>query len=114
MKLKTMDKEGIRVVQLQGNLDGNSAPQVQEVVEGIMEETCRLVMDLSGCGYVSSAGLRLLLMIGRRLSEQRGCWGLTGISEEVSDVMEMTGFSRFFNTYDTLDRALQEIGKEMP
>jgi anti-anti-sigma factor len=72
----------------------------------------RLVLDLSACQYVSSAGLRVLLMVAKLLTSKKGRGALAGVSEEVMDVMEMTGFAHFFETHDTVESAVEALRQE--
>jgi len=112
MKINTADKEGIKIIKISGNLDGNTAPQAQEEIMPFLSSNCSLILDLGECKYVSSAGLRLLLMIAKQLSSEGGRWALAGVCEEVKDVMEMTGFSGFCKTYGTVSQACSAIKKE--
>ena len=109
MEIKTVDQEGITVIQISGNLDGNTAPQAQEKIMPFLSANCCLILDLGECKYISSAGLRVLLMIAKQLSSQGGRWALAGVCEEVKDIMEMTGFSGFFKNYDTVSAACKAI-----
>jgi len=112
MEIKTVTQDGITVIKLSGNLDGNTAPQAQDKIMSLVSEECCLILDLAGCKYISSAGLRVLLMIAKQLQSQKGHWALAGVCEEVKDIMEMTGFSGFFKTYDTVSVACEAVRKE--
>ena len=112
MDIKTTTKEGITIIKLSGNLDGNAAPQAQDAIMPLLSAQCCLVLDLEECKYISSAGLRTLLMVAKQLSNQGGRWALAGACEEVKDVMEMTGFSGFFKTYGTVSEACETMKKE--
>lgn len=111
MEVKTTNQDGVAIVKITGNLDSNSASQAQEALTALLSANCCIVVDLEGCQYISSAGLRVLLMIAKQLPSQGGSWALAGVCEEVKDVMEMTGFSGFFKAYDTVDAAVEAIKK---
>jgi len=112
MEIKTTVKGGATIVQLMGSLDGNTVTEAQEKIMPLVSDKMSLVLDLEKCTYISSAGLRLLLMIAKQLSTQFGALGLSGISDEIKDVMEMTGFSNFFKTFGTVAEALEAAGRE--
>ena len=59
--------------------------------------------------YMSSAGLRTLLLIYRQSTSQSVKIALVGVSEEVKDVMTMTGFVKFFALCDTLEAGLAAV-----
>jgi anti-anti-sigma factor len=105
MEIKTTIRKGINIVEITGNLDGNSAPQLQESAMPLIVPDGDLILDFSGCRYVSSAGLRVLLMIAKQLPAQGGQLALSGLLEEVKDVMDMTGFSHFFKIFETVEEA---------
>ena len=68
-----------------------------------------LVLDMEQCDYISSAGLRVMLMVAKMLANKKGKVALAGLSEEIYDVMEMTGFAHFFEIYDTVSEAVEAI-----
>ena len=113
MEIKTVTQDEVTIVEISGSLDANTVPEAQDVIMPLVVPDCLLVMDMSECEYVSSAGLRLLLMIAKRLkANQSGQWCLAGVSEEIMDVMEMTGFVQFFETFDTVSDAIAAIREE--
>ena len=111
MDIKVGEKDDVTVIEISGNLDGNSAPQLQERVLPMIDELCCLVLDLSQCKYISSAGLRVLLMIVKSSSAKDKPCALSGLCDEVKDVMEMTGFSSFFKSYDDIKSACKAVKK---
>jgi anti-anti-sigma factor len=112
MEIKSEVKEDITIVSLNGSLDGQTAEYTQEQLMGYVGPNCSIVIEMSDCPYVSSAGLRVLLMTAKQLAKIGGTGVFVGLSEEVSDVMEMTGFSSIFESFDSLDTAMKAIRKE--
>lgn len=111
MEIKTKTDQGVTIVTVSGNIDSTSAPQAQGTILPLIVPDCRMALDMSNCKYVSSAGLRVLLMIAKLLATKGGQCVLIGVSDEIKDVMEMTGFASFFNMYDTLPNAIEAIRK---
>ncbi len=113
MEIKTTTRDEVTIVEMSGNLDANTAPQAEEEIIPLILPGCRLVLDMSECQYVSSAGLRLLLTIVKRVkANEDGQWCLASVSEEVMDVMEMTRFVQFFETFNTVSDAIEAVRKE--
>ncbi|MFH0838742.1 MAG: anti-sigma factor antagonist [Candidatus Omnitrophota bacterium] len=112
MEFDVVVQEGVTIVYLKGKLDGNAAPIAEEKIMPYVISGCRLVIALCKCDYVSSAGLRLLLMIAKQLSAEGGKWGIACASSEIRDVMEMTGFSNFFTNYGTVAEAIKALKGE--
>jgi anti-anti-sigma factor len=111
MEIKTETRDGITIVGILGNIDSNTAPQAQGTILPLVVPDCRMVLDMEHCHYVSSAGLRVLLIIAKLLANKGGQCALVKVSDEIKDVMEMTGFATFFNTYDTVSNAIEAFRK---
>lgn len=114
MEINIIKRDKVTIAAVSGNLDGNTVPQAQEVIMPIITPNFLLVLDMQQCHYISSAGLRLLLMIGKLFSNNGGRGVLACISEEIKDVMEMTGFDHIFKNYETVSAAIEAVQKEIP
>ncbi len=112
MDITTSTQDGVTLITLTGNLDSSSSTQAQEKILPLVSPGCCVVLDLSGCGYVSSAGLRVLLMFAKQLAGQKGKLALAGLCPEIKDVMEMTGFSGFFQMFPTVQEAAAVLRRE--
>lgn len=78
-------------------LDSFNYQQVQSEIQKILEKGSDVIIDMTTCNYVSSTGLRVLLY-SKKVAAAKGlkiC--LTGISDEVKDIMNVTGFINFFD-----------------
>ena len=61
---------------------------------------------MSQVHYMSSAGLRMLLVVYRTVSGQGGKVVLTGLSQDLEDTMSLTGFLDFFDHFESVDAGL--------
>ncbi|OPZ91073.1 MAG: putative anti-sigma factor antagonist BtrV [Firmicutes bacterium ADurb.Bin419] len=111
MEIKSYLKDKVVVFELDGKLDVNTASKVQEEVMTSVGQECRLVLDMKKCDYVSSAGLRVLLVISKQLAKVGGCGVIANLLEEVKDVMQMTGFDNLFKSYENVDQAVLAVMK---
>ena len=112
MEISTRIQDNATIVKISGSLDGNTVNDAQDKIMPLLTGKMFLVLDMENCEYVSSAGLRLLLMGAKQLSTQGGVLVLSGLSDEIRDVMEMTGFNNFFKTYVSVSAALESLPKE--
>jgi len=101
--------QDVNVVEITGDLDGSTAPNVQAEIIPLVTPEAKLILDLSKVGYMSSSGLRMLLVTYRMITGKSGKVILVGLSEEIQDTMSMTGFLDFFTYLPTLDDALKAI-----
>ncbi|MFM8320457.1 MAG: STAS domain-containing protein [Chloroflexota bacterium] len=106
MNITNRMEKGIRVVSIQGDLDGATAPEAQAAILPLMEPGGRMLLDMSQVAYMSSAGLRMLLLMYRTINGKGGKVALVGLSEELADTMSLTGFLDFFTCFETLELGL--------
>lgn len=91
----TSREEGNRtVVVLDGRLDTNTSPQLEEFAGKLFESgKNEILVDMSKCDFVSSAGLRVIVAMQKRVMTG-GSLAFCGVHPEVMDVFEMTGFAK--------------------
>lgn len=96
IKLAKLPPSGAKLL-LEGRLDTVSAPAAQETLLNIAAEYENLVLDLTGLSYISSAGLRVLLVLQKQVSKTGREMSLTGVRPAIMEVFEMTGFVSILN-----------------
>jgi anti-sigma B factor antagonist len=107
--VEVTERAGYSLVTLAGAIDGKTAPEVQAQLRPVFDGSGNVVMDMSAVDYLSSAGLRLLLLIYRDFTARRRRLVLAGISPEIRAVMEHTGFLGFFSIADNVEQASQVL-----
>jgi anti-sigma B factor antagonist len=109
MEISVTKSQDVTVVEMTGDIDGNSAPSAQAQVLPLAEPGARIILDMSKVPYMSSAGLRMLLVVYRTVKSRGGNVVLVGLSEELRDTMALTGFLDFFEHYDTIDQGMAAL-----
>ncbi|MFL6414337.1 MAG: STAS domain-containing protein [Bryobacteraceae bacterium] len=109
MNLQTRQEGDIQIVEMEGSLDGKTAPEVREQLRPILAHAQKLILDLTKVDYLSSAGLRLLLLTYREVTAAHGKVVLLGVSREIQTVMSHTGFLSFFTLCDSFEKATQAL-----
>lgn len=98
------------VARLSGRLDSQSAPSAEEqLTQLIGNERPRLAIDLSNLEYVSSAGLRVLLLVARKVQQAQGKLALFGLAPGVRDVFSISGFDTIFTVRDNAAAAMEAV-----
>ena len=92
MQIYSQKEDAVYTLKLTGRLNAVSAPQLENQLSHSYEGTTRLVLDFSGIDYISSAGLRVILIAQKQMAK-RGTLVLKNVVPEVMDVFEMTGFT---------------------
>ncbi|MEE0982267.1 MAG: STAS domain-containing protein [Acutalibacteraceae bacterium] len=89
----TIDKNNeATVLKIEGRLDTTTAPELENAINGEGDALKNLVLDFEKVNYISSAGLRVLLTAQKKMNVQ-GSMELINVSEDVMDILEMTGFA---------------------
>ena len=83
---------GKAVFALEGRLDTNTSVELDAALSPVLDTINELVFDLSALEYISSAGLRVLLSAQKQMNKV-GKMTLTGVSPEIMEIFEVTGFS---------------------
>jgi len=99
----------IEVYQLAEELDSFNYQQVQDDILAIQNKGCSVVLDMTACKYISSTGLRVLLYSKKMAASKGQKLYLVGISNEVKDIMDVTGFNSFFDIYSTMEECMEKI-----
>lgn len=92
MKVDILRDEEKKTVKVSGRLDTITAPELEESLKGLYEDTKHLILDFSELDYISSAGLRVLLGAQKVMNKQ-GTMTVTNVIPAVMEVFEITGFS---------------------
>lgn len=79
-------------ISLEGRLDTTTAPELEKVLAGSLEEVTKLTIDMGALDYLSSAGLRILLSTQKRMNKQ-GSMKITNVNETIMEIFEVTGFT---------------------
>lgn len=110
MSVQVSQHENILVLRPVGRLDSGSSPELEKIVLQKLEEGfTRIVFDFSSLDYISSAGLRVILLAGKKLRPVSGKMALVGMNAMVHDVFEMSGFLTLFAVAPTLDEAYGKV-----
>ena len=94
MEIKKIPNGSSMTVQVIGRLDAVSALTLDKDLNAALNGIFDLTVDLADLEYISSAGLRTLLKIQKRMDKQ-GSMRIRNIRENVREVLDMTGFSNF-------------------
>lgn len=91
------------------SLDSVSSKDEQQSILSLLDEGKDVILDLSGCSYVSSAGLRVMLYSYKVATANGLKLYLVGVSKEVREVMSITGFEHFFQYFNTVEECKKQV-----
>ncbi len=107
MNLELRKQGSAAVIAVEGRVDTVTAPDLEErILEWVDQGESHLVLDLSDVEYVSSAGLRALLVIAKTAKSCGGGLACCRLQDMVKRVFEVSGFTAVIPVYATLEEAL--------
>lgn len=79
-------------LRVEGRVDTTNAKEFEEIITNSLDGVKKLIMDFESLEYISSAGLRVMLMAIKKMKKQ-GSMAVTNANEMVKEIFEVTGFS---------------------
>jgi anti-anti-sigma factor len=111
MKITQLDKEGVICLKIDGRLDAESASEAETTVKAILKGGGqRLLFDLSRMDYISSAGLRVILMAVKEMRNKKGRVVLCGLTPYVKEIFDVSNFSSIIPITDSVETGLLQMG----
>ena len=96
MKIIKDLNNGNLVVSIVGEINSFTAPELEEVIKNDLNGVKSLVFDFKEVEYLSSAGLRVLL-VAQKIMAKQGKMSLRNVNKSVMEVFEITGFSNILD-----------------
>jgi len=111
VEIKESGKEkNMKIISLEGKMDAISAPEFEDQMgEWLEQGETSFIINLGEVNYMSSAGLRSILIVAKKLKEQDGKLIFVNLREEVQKIFRISGFSSMIPTYESLEAALEHI-----
>ena len=97
MEVKFNKQDSTLTVAISGNIDTVTAPELDAKLQENLSDVKDLVLDFAAVDYISSAGLRVILMTNQLMEDVDGNMTVKNVNEDVRDVFEMTGFDSLLN-----------------
>ena len=107
----TWERKGdLLIGALEGRIDGSNASDFQSALEsGIGTADRALVLDFEKVSFISSAGLRVGLVIARRFNQPGKKFAICTLPEPVREVVAVSGFDQLISVYGSQDEAIRAL-----
>ncbi len=107
MDFKVVELGDVRAVRIVGNLDTQTSAVAQErLIQLIDDGATKILVDFEDLNYISSTGLRMLLVAVKRLEGTSGQLRICNPNKMVREVFDTSGFSEIFSVYKSQAEAL--------
>lgn len=93
MQLTENRVEDVITIKIEGRVDTTTSPDLQAAILNAFQKVGKLVLDFEMCDYISSAGLRSLLIGQKTANSKKGSMTLVHVQQMVMSVLEMSGFT---------------------
>lgn len=108
MKVDVAQQGEYLVISLQGRLDTIQADPVEKKMLEILDQGYnRVILDCKQLDYISSSGIRIFLIVQKRLITTGGTLKICNLQPNIQEIFEMSGFSMIFSIHPGIEHALQ-------
>jgi anti-anti-sigma factor len=107
MKINSEKSGEYNIVEVGGRLDTTNYAELDKVLAGLMDKgENNLMLDIKELDYVSSSGLRILLMYLKKVKAAQGRFILCNMNSEIREIFEISGFINIFEIFEDREAAL--------
>jgi anti-sigma B factor antagonist len=110
MEVNVRNEAGVVLIEPVGDIDGKTASNFQEQMVGQVQPNAHLVLNLERVAFMSSAGLRAMLLVYREAKGRGAKLALTGVNKDIRNSMSATGFLAFFVVCDSIADGIKAVG----
>ena len=111
--IETERKDSVLTVKVKGRVDGSNANDFQNQIKDSVTAKDKVVMlDMGQLTYISSAGLRVVLMVAKSLEQRSAKFMLYGLSDSIKEVFAISGFDKVIKVCSTRKDALAAAKKK--
>ena len=110
LSIVTDNTQAISVMKVKGRVDSESAPELDDALAEILQEgRNRIVLDLKGVDYISSAGLRAIVKAYQAVTKAGGDLRLASVSDPVEVILRTVGMMQMLKMYPTDQEAVSSF-----
>ncbi|MBQ0049699.1 MAG: STAS domain-containing protein [Bacteroidales bacterium] len=99
--METIIKENCQekaIITLKGDLDTAAVKDFMSTIQPVINDAGKpITVDFTELNYISSAGMRVLLVLNKNAAEKGGSVAIVGMSENILQIFQMVGFDKMFN-----------------
>jgi anti-anti-sigma factor len=107
---RTHTANPVSALTLRGTIETTNASGLEDTLERIVDESCyRIVVDLSGVSYISSAGWGIFISEIKRIRRNAGDIKLAGMTPEVREVFELLEFGNILKPFMNTSEAIRDF-----
>lgn len=113
MNLNFYEKNKVGVLEIQGRLDAYNAPDLKSKFEQSISKTPYFIFDMSGCEFIDSTGLGMIVACLKSASQAGGDIRLVRLQDKPKMVFDITRAYKIFQFFDSVDAAMDSYALEI-
>ena len=110
MEISTENRDGALIASATGRIDGANARDFEAAVQTAIRD-CEgpVIIDCENLSYISSAGLRAILLIAKTLGKRNVKFALCSLSEPIAEIFQISGFDQIISTHSSQSEAIAAV-----
>jgi len=106
LSLNTDNTQSVSVMKAKGRVDSETAPELDVAISKLLADgRSKIILDLQGVDYLSSAGLRVMVKALKNARDSGGDVRLVSVSEPIEVILRTVGMMQMFKMFATSDEA---------
>ena len=115
MNVEVQRQDGNLIALIEGSVDGNNAAAFQASLQDSVQEGDKsMVLDLGALVYISSAGLRVLLLVAKDMQNKGANFAICSLQGQVRELFSVSGFDQIIQISDSQEDALASFNYPHP
>ena len=112
MDLRCQTNDGVLIANPGGRIDGANSPAFESALKSAIEsaDAAPVVLDCGELSYISSMGMRAILLVAQILEGLQRPLAVCSLSEEILNLFEISGFDQVIGIHESLEQALGALG----
>jgi anti-sigma B factor antagonist len=113
IKIDLNEMAGVKTLRIQGFIDTTTSPDLEKALAALLKEkSFKIIIDLSGVDYISSAGWGIFISEIKDIREHGGDLKLACMSSDVGEVFDLLEFGNILQAHASVDEALRAFSKK--
>lgn len=108
MNVQVKASKDYTIVSIEGRIDTTNANEFEKQMTEVADAGCtKIILDCSGLNYISSSGLRVFLIVQKKMIAAKGQLRLTSLQPTIKEIFDISGFSSIFSIFPDQESAIR-------
>jgi len=107
MNVQVTKSEDYTLVSVEGRVDTTNAGELEKTMVAVIDGgATKIILDCAGLNYISSSGLRVFLIVQKKMITLKGQFCLCNLQPGIKEIFDISGFSSIFSVFPDLEAAV--------